>query len=125
MVGKLFFVPPDTDPKSESATGECVECGRGAGKVEHIVLKEKTDPSTQLKGRRNLGRHRQADERIHHPPVALGQVATRWIRRLSGHRHVTVLGDPQRVKPSLLQLGRKHIGPDPFDGIHCQISKTH
>ena len=84
-------------------------------------------PLRTTMGSRSMTRHRpvptlssfgrtggdgQRDERVQDPPVLLGQLAARRVRRFARGRDVGVLGEEERLEAALLAHPRKLVGSD-------------
>ena len=95
------------------------------GQVEHVVLEHEAHAEAELQPLGRRGRHRQADERVHHAAVLVGHLAARRVGRASRGRDVRVLADEQRRVPAVFELAGEHVGADVLRRVHGREAEFH
>ena len=125
VVGQLFAVPPHADPEQHPSAGQRIEGRDRAGQIQQVVLQHQTDAGAEFEPRGRGRRRHQRDERIHHMPVTVWELAAARIRRFAAHGDMAVLGHPHGVEAAVFKLLREDIGTGSTNMIQGQVAELH
>ena len=124
VVGQLLLVPPDPDAEQEPSAREPVQGRDRLGQIEQVVLEGQGHPGAEQQIPRRGGGEKQREERVDHPLVLLGHLATRRVGRAAGDGDMRVLPDPERVVPRALS-SRASVGREVGRIVHGREPETH